>query len=310
MNLSDISQVWRRNCAVRGACVALALSLALVAWPDATWAESPAMAQGAVAAPAVEPPGFRWPNEEFYFSVRFNGIEAMRAMLRSGTVQHTRNRAYIPLSALARSVGFFQNIYPLDDRANTFMSPGDYRPLRSEKHFEERGQTRIYEVDFLHDTFLARVFKSHQTSSSRHNFAIPAQTHDMLSWLYALRDRPMLKVGDEFFYYVYDGWKFSRIDMTVEGKEDVYTPMGWFKGWKIRFVRQVMTSENQKNEHSEPIAPQLTMRNPKDRTGHVWVSRDENRLPIKVSINTEFGTGEAVLVKYTPHHKTQIADRK
>lgn len=288
----------------------LVLSLALLACAGAAWAESPKATRVDVAAPDLDPAGFRWPNEEFYFSVRFNGIEAMRAMLRSGAVQHTRNRAYVPLSALAKSVGFFQNIYPLDDRANTFMNPGDYRPLRSEKHFEERGQTRIYEVDFLHDTFVARVFKSHQTNSSRYNFAIPAQTHDMLSWLYALRDRESLKVGDEFFYYVYDGWKFSRIDMKVEGKEDVYTPMGWFKGWKILFVRQVMASQNQKNERSEPITPQLTMKNPKDRSGYVWVSRDENRLPIKVSINTEFGTGEAVLIKYSPHHKTQIADRK
>jgi hypothetical protein len=252
---------------------------------------------------------FRWPNEEFYFSVRFNGIEAMRAILRSGSIQYAGDRAYIPLSAYAKSVGFFQNIYPLHDRANTFIDPADYLPLRSEKHFEERGKTRIYKVDFLHDAFRAKVFKSRKTRSSRYNHAIPGQTHDMLSWLYDLRAREELKVGDEFAYYVYDGWKFSRVDMKVEAKEDVYTPMGWFKAWKISFIRQVMTAKRQRNDKKQPLPPELVMKTPNDHTGHVWLSRDENRLPIKVAIDSQFGTGVAVLIKYTPHHKTQVAER-
>jgi len=262
-----------------------------------------ALSDGQVAAPAAaQVAPFRWPNEELYFSIRFNGIEAMRAILRSGELQHAKNRDYIPLSAFAQSVGFFHKIYPLVDRANTFMDPIDARPIRSEKHFEERGQTRIYKVDYLADRFRAEVFKSKKTSSERYNFAIPEHTHDMLSWYYHLRARPDFKVGDEFSYFVYDGWKFSRVDMKVEAREDVFTPMGWFKGWKIKFTRQVMNTQRQRDKQKQPIAPTLTMRTPNEYSGHLWVSRDANRLPIKVTIDSQFGTGVAVLIKYTPHH--------
>lgn len=260
-------------------------------------------------ASAPKQPAFRWPNEEFYFSIRFNGIEAMRAILRSGALQHAKNRAYIPISAFAQSVGFFHNVYPLVDRANTFMDPVDCLPIRSEKHFEERGQTRIYKVDFLADRFRAEVSKSRNTKKSRYNNAIPGQTHDMLSWFYDFRARPDFKVGDKFAYYIYDGWKFSRVDMKVEGKEDVYTPMGWFKSWKIRFIRQVMNTRRKRDKKKQPLPPKLSMKTPNDHSGHLWVSRDANRLPIKVAIDSQFGTGIAVLIKYKPHQKTQTLAR-
>lgn len=288
---------------------ALALfSAALMAAPLSALAQE----QEAAAPEAPQAADFRWPNEEFYFSVRFNGVEAMRAILRAGNIQYSSGNPYIPLSATAKSVGFFNNIYPLDDRANTFIRPDGFHPFRSEKHFHERGKTRIYKVDYAHDDFLARVMRAHgaEAPKTRYNFAIPDTTHDMLSWLYHLRSREELEVGDEFAYFVYDGWKFSRVDMKVEKKDDVYTPMGWFKGWKIRFIRQVMVSQRQKDAENNPAEPTLTMKTPKDHSGHIWVSRDENRLPIKVAINTDFGTGEALLVKYSPHQKTQIADKR
>ncbi|AWV89056.1 hypothetical protein DN745_06790 [Bradymonas sediminis] len=266
-------------------------------------AQSKVVQPAPAPAPKPQPAAFRWPNEELYFSIRFNGIEAMRAILRSGDQQRAKNRDYVPISAFAQSVGFFHKVYPLVDRANTFIDPADARPIRSEKHFEERGQTRIYKVDFWADLYRAEVFKSRKTSSQRYNHAIPYETHDMLSWYYHLRARPDFKVGDKFEYYVYDGWKFSRVDMEVVGKEDVYTPMGWFKGWKIKFSRNVLTAQRRRDKKKKPATPALTMKTPNDHSGHLWVSRDANRLPIRVAIDSQFGTGIAELIKYTPHSK-------
>ena len=42
----------------------------------------------------------------------------------------------------------------------------------------------------------------------------------------------------------------------------------------------------------------LQVRTPAKPTGSLWVSRDENLIPIKVTVNTKWGTGESVLIKY------------
>ena len=242
---------------------------------------------------------FRWHGEEFYYSIRLNGAEAMRASIRAGSVRYVNDRAYVPISGVAQSVGFFSNVYPLNDQAHTFLDPGDCRPLRSEKYFHERGQKRTYKVDYVHSTYRAKVEKKKEKRTFRYHYSIPGTTHDMLSWMYELRAREDFEVGDELSYYIYDGWKLSRVDLEIVGKEDFYTPMGWFKGWKLSFVREVLKSKHQKKQ-GKPREPLLRVKTPDKHSGHVWFSRDENRLPIKVAIDTKFGVSTASLIKYTP----------
>lgn len=288
-----------RRRAIRFALAAFALSAAALLMPGPLHAEG----QNPLAQSDARVDTFRWPGEEFYFSVRLNGAEAMRASLRAGDIREVNNRSYVPISAIAQSVGFFRNVYPINDRAHTFLAPGNFRPLRSEKRFEERGETRTYKVDYIHSTYRAKVEKKKEKRTFRFNYSIPGTTHDMISWMYDLRARDSLKVGDRFSYYIYDGWKLSRVQMKVVGKEDVYTPMGWFKGWKISFEREVLRSRGQKNKNGKPSKPLLRVKTPNKHSGHLYLSRDENRLPIKVSIDTKLGTSEALLVKYKPHKK-------
>jgi hypothetical protein len=272
---------------------------AVLCWPAHTRAEG----QNPLAHPTAVIDTFRWPGEEFYYSVRLNGAEAMRASLRAGDLRRSNNRPYVPISAVAQSVGFFQGIYPIDDRANTFVDPESFRPLRSEKLFQERGKTRGYKVDYIHSTYRAKVEKQKEKRTFRFNYSIPGTTHDMISWMYDLRSRESLKVGDTFTYYIYDGWKLSRVSMEVLAKEDVYTPMGWFKSWKISFGREVLKSHKKKDDDGKPITPLLRVKTPDKHSGYLYLSRDENRLPIKVSLGTKFGTSEALLIRYKPHRR-------
>lgn len=247
-------------------------------------------------------PSFRWPGEEFYYSVRINGAEAMRAGVRVGQVRVQNSRFYVPISGTAQSTGFFHSIYPLDDRADTFFDPQTFLPLRSEKTFHEKGQTRSYFVDYYQSSYLARVEKMRKNRTIQTRHAIPSTTHDMLTWLYELRTAPPYEIGQKFSFFVYDGWSLSRIDFTVRAKEDVYTPMGWFKGWKLDFRREVLhvTTGRPVPPSKDPAPPILKVRESGRHSGNFWVSRDENRLPIKLKINTILGAGEAVLIKYQP----------
>lgn len=248
---------------------------------------------------------FPWISEELYFSVRINGTEAMRAGLRTGTIRQREGHAYIPINGMARSRGFFNAVYPLDDRANTFLNPRDFRPLRSEKVFEEAGKKRSYFVDYRHNSFEAQVERTRENRTTQFNSPIPGRTHDMMTWIYDLRRVRTLSMGDQFSFYIYDGWLVSRLDLEVVGQEDLLTPMGWFKTWKLTFSREIMDvrrnrSNSDDDDDAEAIPPDVSLREAARHSGHIWFSRDENLLPVRVTISTMLGSGEAVLIRYQP----------
>lgn len=237
---------------------------------------------------------FRWSGEELYYSVRINGVEAVRAGVRTGTVRYREGTPYVPVSGTAQSTGIFHNIYPVNDSAHTFVSPITLRPLRSEKFFDEAGTKRSYHVDYVHSTYHAKVLKTrHGKKRRKYTKAIPGTTNDMFTWFYELRIRQDLKLGETMSYFVYDGWKLYRLDAKVVKREDVYTPLGWFKAYKIDFSRETLRTRRKKGQ-----SPILTVSKPSKPSGSLWVSRDENLIPIKVQVATDWGVGEAMLIKY------------
>lgn len=242
---------------------------------------------------------FRWAGEAFYYSIRLNGAEAMRASVRAGDVRNTPKQSYIPVSAKAESVGFFRSVYPMNDRADVYINPYNLLPHRSEKLFREAGKSRTYQVDYTHNRYKARVEKTKKEREYRFSFAIPPKTFDMLSWVYDLRTQEM-GAGKKFVYYIYDGWKLSRVHLEVVGKEDVYTPMGWFKTWKLKFRREVVRTQKKSDKNGNPVMPHIRIHEPNEHNGHFYLSRDENLLPVKLTMKTSFGMSEALLLKYTP----------
>lgn len=239
-----------------------------------------------------QPTEFRFAGEEFYYSLRLNGLEAIRVGVRAGDVKYKQGVPYVAVAGTAQSTGFFNTIYPVNDKANTFVHPVSMMPLRSEKYFNENGDVRSYKVDFTHQAFAARVEKHKDNLTRKFNVAIPGGTHDMISWFYELRSLKSFDVGTPVSFYIYDGWKLSHIHGKVMAREDILTPVGWFKAWRIDMVRDVMNSQSQRHK-----GPRLKIREKSQMSASMWVSRDSNRLPIKVAVDTPLGKGEAVLIK-------------
>ncbi|MFU8802900.1 MAG: DUF3108 domain-containing protein, partial [Bradymonadaceae bacterium] len=136
--------------------------------------------------------------------------------------------------------------------------------------------------------------------TTRFNAPIPGGTHDMLSWIYEFRGQKNLEIGQRLTYFVYDGWLLSRVELHVVAREDVYTPMGWFKAWKVDFSRDIMRTRAGPIKNKQRTEPTVRVREPARHSGSFWVSRDENYIPIKLSIQTFLGVGEAVLIRYKP----------
>lgn len=265
--------------------------------------------------------GFAWESEEAFYKIKINGSEAIHAVMRTGELSQLKGQPYVAIAASAQSVGLFNTILEVDDRANTFIDPTTLRPLRAEKRFKERlfgGEVkeRTYRVDFKPQDYLAKVHKkSNQHPDRDYTRAMPNPAHDGLSWFFELRDKPDFEVGQKLSYYIYDGWKLSRLDLKVAKEEDIYTPLGWSKTWKFDITREVLNSSSVRKE-GKYQEPKLSVMTPAVELGSMWLSQDERRLPVKIALTWKIsqsssltGQVDVVLVKYKQHKAPRAALR-
>ncbi len=298
MNIPSLSSCSAH--ARRAICGAAVLSFCVLAQSSPTEAEAPNKLAQAHA-------NFPWQGEELFFKVQVNGSDAAHAVIRVGEVRRIKDQPYVPLSAKAKSVGFFHTIYPMDDRANTYINPLSLMPLRSEKVFKEAGKGRTYEVDYQPAAYRAKVHKVyHKDAKHDHererDFTrdLPPETHDAFTWFFDLRQRDDLKKDKELIYYVYDGWKISKLYLKVVGEDRVLTPMGWHTATKIDFQREIITTRRRTDDKDRPIAPKQRVLDPAKPTGSLWLTADERRIPVKIAMTSTHGLGEVILAKYTP----------
>ncbi len=249
---------------------------------------------------ANEDATFPWIGEELYYSVRVNDSEALRAGMRIGEMEYRGDTPYVPMSGVARSRGFFDAVYPVDDRINVYLDPVTVQPFRSEKRLDENERFRTYDVDYRRNDFIAYVERYRRDRQSTFQDPIPRKTHNMVSWLYQLRSSGPLSMGDQFSYYIYDGWLLSRIDLEVVGREDLLTPIGWFKTWEVKFERDILRARRANSNDDTPNPPEITIDEEARHTGSVWFSRDENLIPVKFSVDSTLGSGDVVIIRYQP----------
>jgi hypothetical protein len=249
-------------------------------------------------------PSFPWEGEELYYKAKIRGSEAAQAVLRLGQLRLLKGKTpYVPLSVTIKSVGLFHSVYPMHDRADTFIHAETLQPLRSEKIIQEAGKERIYKVDYKVSEYAAHVEQIRDKKPRTYITAVPNTIHDAFTWFLHLRRRTDLAQGARFDYYVYDGWKLSRVGLHVIGEERVLTPMGWFKAWKMEIEREVLRSafdmakprEGERAEEKPPILKTLT---PGEHVGWIWLSQDEHRLPVKIYMEAPIGSGEILLARH------------
>lgn len=277
-----------------GGVLAVVMGCGGSAWAQAAATEGEARGPGDPKLHPAVHSNFPWEEEVLYYSIRFNGVEAMRAQVQVGEVKKKGKLDYVAVQGTVQSVGLFSTIYPVDDRANSYFNPYSAQVYWSDKHFAEAGKERTYKVVYHPLDYVSKVKQTYRGETYRFIRDIPSHTHDMFTWFFELRRRYPLEIGEEVRTYVYDGWKLSDFRGIVRAKEDLLTDMGWFKTYRIEFLRDVMSSELNP-EGGEPL---LDIIEKESHRIDVWVSRDANMLPVKIAMRTPWGSGDLVLIRY------------
>ncbi len=221
--------------------------------------------------------------EELNFVLRWGIITAGRATLSVRGIEPRDGRTAYHLSSYARSTGFVNTFYTVQDHSDAWLDTASLTTLRYEKNVRE-GRYRIQEnADF--DQPCRRYFQ-HSVRFDKNNKTedragtLPPNALDVFSSLYFMRTLP-LEVGQTYTLDVLSGDKVWPLVVNVKRRETVKVAAGRFDCYVL-----------------EPIMRQPGIFVTKGKKVEVWITADERRMPVKMRSEVVIGHVAAELVNY------------
>ena len=217
------------------------------------------------------------PGEWFKFRIHYGMFTASYATLEVREDSY-RGRSVHHIVGQGKSSGFLSFFFKVDDKYESYIDTETVKPYRFLRNINEGGYTKNIEINFDQETGKATVEdKKHKTTEI---FPTNGIVQDMMSAFYYLRnsiDSDKLKEGDETIVNMFFDKENYKFKLRFLGKEVIRTKMGKVRCMKFR--PYVMADRIFKEEESMTV----------------WVSDDDNRMPIKVKAEILVGSIEADL---------------
>lgn len=177
------------------------------------------------------------------------------------------------LKVHGKSTGLVDMMFKVRDEYESYMDVEALVPWKATKNVREGGYR---DTDFIIFDHLRRV-----ASSRRGQLAIPEGTKDLISSIYYARtlDMTNAKPGDVFPVTFYLDHKNYEFRFKFIGRETIDTDLGKFKALKVK--PQVIEGRVFKDQEA------ITM----------WVTDDENKIPLRVQSEIWVGSLKADLVE-------------
>jgi hypothetical protein len=218
--------------------------------------------------------------EWFKFRIHYGIFNASYASLR--VHEKTLNgKEVFHVVGKGKSTGLLDLFFKVDDNYETYFDKADGRPYRFIRKIDEGGHTKNIEILFDHDKKEALVKDKKRKRESVHKFEGTVQ--DMLSSYYYLRneiDPSTLKKGQEIKMKMFFDKENYNFKLKFLGREVLSTKFGDVPCLKFRPI--VQSGRVFKEEES------LT----------VWVSDDQNKMPIRIKADIIVGSIKADLDAY------------
>jgi hypothetical protein len=221
--------------------------------------------------------------EKFRYQVTWGDAEVATMKLDIGCPRGS----HVPAALVAKSTGVANQIHSFDVRLDSFYQPG-LRSLEGRTQISEEGEQRRFRSRFKTPKRV-RVEKTFRGKVTQKAFALPGVSHDLLSWMLHLREKE-LKPGVTHKYWVWDGWKLSRIDAVVGKKEAVSTGQGVKNAFAINLFRTVF-------HHGGP--KKFKQRRDRDELGTLWLGVDRAHTPWAMTFDAPIGMARVALKSMT-----------
>lgn len=179
-----------------------------------------------------------------------------------------------------KSTGLLSLFFKVNDDYQTFMYKESLKPYRFIRKIDEGGYTKDQEIFFDHDNKIATVKNYKHKTTEKH--PISSDIQDMLSALYFLRNQDIsnLKKGESIELQMFMDDEIEIFKLQFLERETIKTKFGHVKA--VAFRPLVQTGRVFKERES------LT----------VWVSDDDNKIPLLIKASLAVGSLRADLDGY------------
>jgi hypothetical protein len=230
--------------------------------------------------------------EWFKFRIHYGMFNASYATL---AVEDTKlnGKNVFHLKGKGKSTGLMHLFFEVDDRYESYIDQKTGAPYRFIRDIDEGGHTKDIQIDFDHTAGLATVNdKKHKEITK---LSIQPGTQDMISAFYHLRnivDVNTVTPGDEFVLPMFFDNENYDFKMKFLERDVVRTKFGKIKA--LKFKPYVQSGRVFEEEES------LT----------IWISDDENKIPLKIQAKLAVGslTADLDAFKGLSHSFKKIVD--
>jgi len=215
-------------------------------------------------------------NEKLTFRVHYGLLNAAAVTLEVGEKLVEKNdRKCYHIKADGRTFSSFDWAYKVRDKFESYVDHEAIAPISYNKSVQEDKYKDNDLVTFKHSKKKLYGIKG--------VLDMPEYTHDIISALYYVRniDFSNAKKGDNYPLDIYLDNKIYNLGFKYDGKETINTDIG-----KIKCIRFIPT-----------LVIDRVFKDKDDMT--VWVSDDENKIPIRVKAKIMVGSIKVDITNYS-----------
>ncbi|NPA42896.1 MAG: DUF3108 domain-containing protein [Chlorobi bacterium] len=207
----------------------------------------------------------------FFVNAGYATLKLEKTVLAGKPVYHAIGKG--------KSSSFSALVMKINDVYESYFDEQN-RPLRFIRNIQEGNYRKNVEYIFHHDTRTLQVIDKLRNEVK--TFKVPPGIQDLVSVYYAMRnvDTSQLKPGDFISQDIFFDEKVHHFKMKILGREIIKTKFGYTRALVLR--PYVVADRVFREEES------LT----------VWVSDDENKIPLLIEAKLLVGSIKADLVKY------------
>ena len=262
--------------------------LAVIALAGCAGAEAmtlPASGKAAIASTVSNEVGLN-PGESMTFEVKLDGVLAGEAELAVGETGVFEGHHAVVVKSRAATAGAVALIKTIVDEATTVIDMDTGRPLQLDTLVEENGKTTTATARF--EGQLAHVTYTRQGGGA-HTFLVNFgamtvhDTHSAMAQLRGWRAKP----GATRTVFVVGGRRLWRVDVRYGGEETIGSVLGNRRA--VKFTGASYRARANFDVESQKPA----------RTFTVWLSDDADRVPLRMTADTELGQVTMDLTDYS-----------
>ncbi len=213
--------------------------------------------------------------ERLTFNIDYGFITAGQATMSIPDYKYINNWPTLEMRIEAQSGSTFDWVFKVRDRYETFLDYQGLFPWRFEQHVREGSYSKDYEADFDPEAQTA-------TTSDGHVYQTPQYVHDIVSAFYYIRTLDLTHAhrGDVVHLENFFDGQTHPLNVRILGHQNIEVPVGTFECCVLEPM--VVAGGLFKSEGSIKI----------------WVTDDNNHIPVQMSSKILIGSIDAKLVKY------------